>query len=74
MKIVQLTTIEGVHIPGVGQLPPTITTGPKAKFPGLTMEVMEGGHGIKVTVLGKIALIPWSNIKIALAEPSAKNS
>jgi hypothetical protein len=69
MKLTQIQTNENVFIPGVGDLTKTINAGgstKQAKFPGLQLTIIEGGVGVKITLLGKFAIVPWGNIKVAL--------
>lgn len=68
MKVTQLFLHAALFIPGIGSLTDNVTTGPKAKFPGLTMSVLEGGVGIKLMCMGKGAIVPWANVKLALVE------
>ena len=69
MKLTQIQTLENVFIPGVGDLTKTINAGDsskQSKFPGLQLTIIEGGVGVKITLLGKFAIVPWGNIKVAL--------
>jgi len=65
MKIIGITTRTAQHLPGVGTLPITLTTGRGSKYPNMKLELVEPGVGVKVTINGLSAVIPWEEIKIA---------
>ena len=74
MKLTQIQTIDNVFLPGVGDLTKTINSGDsqkQAKFPGLVLEIFESA-GVKVTVMGRFAIVPWGNIKAALGTESPR--
>jgi hypothetical protein len=65
MKITQLRTFEGVHM-GVDLAKSIIDGSQKgARFPGLSMELYEN-VGVKITLNRQFAIVPWSNIIVAL--------
>jgi len=77
MKINHLCLHSDLFIPRIGSVTSVgggnvITTGKGAKLAGLTMEALPDGIGVKLTIKGISAVIPWANIKLALYDE--KNS
>lgn len=71
MKFTQIRTLENVYM-GVDLTKNIVAGGAKdARFPGLSIESYEG-VGVKISLHNKFAIVPWSNITVALGSEAVE--
>lgn len=73
MKIKQAFFHTNLFIPGIGDLGASMVSGSGGKYPALLMTLLKNGAGIQLDLNGKRAVVPMTNVKLAVLDTDAKN-